>query len=87
MIDMGDKIEWLKWSNGKEWGEISCPMLGGELVMTYWGGGPCYYTYTTPFVQDGEIYCYCFDHDVDGWCEDEQIYLGEYEDEVTCKFS
>lgn len=26
--------KWLKWENGKEWGEIQCPMLGDEYVMT-----------------------------------------------------
>lgn len=48
--------KWLKWENGKEWGEIECPMLDGERVMTYYQEGvPCYYSYTAPFVSDGEV--------------------------------
>lgn len=80
------EIQWLKWSNGREWGEIECPMLGNEPVMTYWGGGPCYDTYTAPFVVDGGIYCYRFDQDEGGWVEDDMRFIGEYEDGVICNF-
>lgn len=31
-------VKELKWSNGKEWGEIFCPMLQ-RAVMTYWEEG------------------------------------------------
>ena len=27
-------VHWLKWENGKEWGEIQCPMLGNVYIMT-----------------------------------------------------
>lgn len=82
---MGDK--WLKWENGKEWGEIQCPMLGDEWVMTYYPEGvPCYYTYTAPFVCDGEIFCYRFDHDTGCWDEDTLLGLGEYTEGIVVKF-
>lgn len=75
----------LSWSNGQAWGEIQCPMLGG-YVMTYWGGGPCYDTYTNPFVDaDGNIYCYRYDHDADCW-EEGSEHLGEYNGIETCRF-
>ncbi|MFA2817296.1 hypothetical protein AB1I91_26985 [Bacillus paranthracis] len=47
----------LNWTNGIEWGEIHCPMLG-KYVMTYYKEGtPAYDTYTNPFVnEDGDIY-------------------------------
>ncbi len=72
------EMQWLTWKNGKEWGEIQCPMLGDKYVMTYYSEGePCYYSYTAPFVQDGEIYYYRFDHDEGCW--DESTYcIGEY---------
>jgi hypothetical protein len=77
----------LAWSNGKEWGEIFCPMTG-QSEMTYWGGGPCYDTYTAPIVtEDNDIICYRYDHDLGGWHEDDTITLGEYEGEETCRFS
>jgi hypothetical protein len=77
----------LSWSNGKEWGKIYCPMLD-ETVMTYWKKGtPCYDTYTNPFVnEDGEIYCYRYDHDLGAWHEDDTYWLGEYNGIDTCKF-
>lgn len=51
-------IEWLKWNDDvEEWGEIECPMLGNEMVMTYYPKGcPCYYSYTAPFVDEDEAY-------------------------------
>lgn len=72
--------EWLKWENGTEWGEIQCPMLDDEPVMTYYNSDePCYYTYTAPFVDDdGEVCCYQFDHDEGTWDED-LLFIGEYE--------
>ena len=77
----------LKWSNGKEWGEIYCPMLN-KHVMTYWKEGtPCYDTYTNPFVnEDNEIYCFRFDQDEGYWVEDDVIWLGEYNGIDTCRF-
>lgn len=77
----------LKWSNGQEWGEIYCPMLG-KSVMTYRKKGtPCYDTYTAPMVDDdGDIFCYRYDHDMGGWHEDDYYVLGEYQGEETCKF-
>jgi hypothetical protein len=79
-----EEIKWLRWSNGKEWGEIHCPMLS-KYVMTYWAGGPCYDTYTAPFVKNGEIYCYRYDQDEGGW-DGSLHYLGEYENDETCRF-
>ncbi|MGG3012273.1 hypothetical protein ABEO98_22665 [Brevibacillus parabrevis] len=78
----------LRWSNGKTWGEIFCPMLG-KSVMTYWKEGtPCYDTYTAPLVtEDNEIICFRYDHDAGGWHEDDTIYLGEYEVDETCRFA
>ena len=77
--------KWLKWENGREWGEIQCPMLGNEYVMTYYPeDSPCYYSYTAPFVCDGDICCYRYDHDVGGWDEDLLVLLydGEYTEEI-----
>ena len=77
--------KWLKWENGKEWGEIECPMLDNKKVMTYYPEkGSCYYIYTAPFVDDGEI-CYCrYDHDEGLW--DDVLYcIGEYIDGVILK--
>ncbi len=73
-----EEMQWLTWKNVKEWGEIQCPMLGDKCVMTYYREDePCYYSYTAPFVQDGEIYYYRFDHDEGCW--DESTYcIGEY---------
>ena len=73
-----EEMQWLTWNNVKEWGEIQCPMLGDKCVMTYYREDePCYYSYTAPFVQDGEIYYYRFDHDEGCW--DESTYcIGEY---------
>lgn len=59
---MPDK--WLKWDNGQEWGKIKCPMLNDKYVMTYCPNPsliPCDYTYTAPFVVNGDICCYRFD--------------------------
>jgi hypothetical protein len=79
-------LKYLKWSNGKEWGEINCPMFGNVPVMTYWKEGtPCYDTYTAPFVLDEEIYCYKFDQDEGMWHEDLH-FLGEYENNESCRF-
>lgn len=83
---MADK--WLKWENGKEWGEIQCPMLGDEYVMTYYPeGSPCYYSYTAPFVVDGDICYYRYDHDEGCWDEDLNVLLydGEYTDGIEIR--
>lgn len=72
-------IEWLKWNDDvEEWGEIECPMLGNEKVMTYHPKGrPCYYSYTAPFVdEDGDIGYYRYDHDEGCWDEDIFFYIG-----------
>ncbi|MCL6441857.1 MAG: hypothetical protein K6T83_00080 [Alicyclobacillus sp.] len=60
----------LKWSNGVEWGEIFCPMLGRN-VMTYWPQGrPCYDTWTAPMVdEERNVFCYRFDQDEGCWVE------------------
>lgn len=75
---MCEEMQWLTWKNVKEWGKIQCPMLGDKCVMTYYREDePCYYSYTAPFVQDGEIYYYRFNHDEGCW--DESTYcIGEY---------
>ncbi|MBD5529708.1 MAG: hypothetical protein HDR02_15095 [Lachnospiraceae bacterium] len=74
-------IKWLKWENLKEWGEIECPMLDNEMVMTYYlEDGPVYYSYTAPFVdEDGDICYYQYDHDEGCW-EDSIMCMGEYEE-------
>ncbi len=79
--------KWLKWENGKEWGEIECPMLGGGYVMTYYPEGvPCYYTYTAPFVCDGEVCYYRYDHDEDCWDEDTLFCIDKYVEGMVIKF-
>ncbi len=80
-----NKERWLKWENGKEWGEIQCPMLNDTSVMTYYPeGAPCYYSYTAPFVCDGDICYYRYDHDEGGW--DCNLYsMGEYAEDVSQK--
>lgn len=78
--------KYLKWENAEEWGEIECPMLGGAKIMTYIPKGyPAFDSYTAPFVDDGEIYYYKYDHDYGGW-DDTLFALGEYVDGVTCGF-
>ena len=78
-------MHWLKWENGKEWGKIYCHMLG-EWVMTYWEEGtPAYDTYTAPFVVDGDVCFYKYDHDDDCWHE-ELFVLEEYSENVKCRF-
>lgn len=77
---------WLDWENGKEWGKIFCPMIG-EWVMTYYEEGkPIYDTYTAPFVIDGEIGFYKYDHDEDSWNE-EIFIVGKYSNHVKCSFA
>ena len=77
--------EWLKWENGKEWGTLYCPMLERE-VMTYWPGGPAFYSYTAPFVEDGDVCFYRYDHDEGGW-DDTLICMGAYVPGVIIRFS
>ena len=78
--------KWLKWEDGKEWGEIRCPMLGDEYVMTYYPEGvPCYYSYTAPFVNDGDVCYYRYDHDEGGW-EDTLFCMGGYTEGMIIKF-
>lgn len=80
-------IRWLRWENGKEWGEIECPMLDGKAVMTYYPeSAPCYYTYTAPFVLDGDVCYYRYDHDEGCWDED-LFEIGEYTRNVKLRFS
>lgn len=79
-------IQWLSWENGKEWGEIKCPMLDNESVMTYYPENrPCWYTYSAPFVLDGEVFYYRFDQDEYAW-DEELFLLGEYSENTKCKF-
>lgn len=79
--------KWLKWENGKEWGEIQCPMLDGERVMTYYPEGvPCYYSYTAPFVCGGDVCYYRYDHDEGGWDEDTLFCMGEYTEGTIVRF-
>lgn len=72
-------IQWLKWEDGTEWGEIECTMLNDEMVMTYYlKGRPCFYSYTAPFVtEDGSVCYYRFDHDEGWWDEDTMFFLDE----------
>ena len=78
-------VHWLKWENGKEWGEIQCPMLENANVMTYYSDAPCYYTYTAPFICDNEICYYRFDHDEGCW-NDTLFCIGEYAEEILQRF-
>lgn len=75
----------LKWSNGKEWGEIHHPQLG--RVMTYWKeGSPCYDTYTAPRVdEDGNVTSWRFCQDEGMWVD--EIFIGEYQGQETASFS
>ncbi|NGP45993.1 hypothetical protein G4V62_13925 [Bacillaceae bacterium SIJ1] len=77
----------LSWSDGREWGLISCPHLEGKEMMTYWKKGtPCYDTYTNPLVtEEGDVICFRYDQDEGDWTEDE-IGLGEYEEGVVFTF-
>lgn len=86
---MMSEIKWLKWENGHEWGEIQCPMMGNEFVMTYCPNPaivPCYYTYTAPFVVDGDICYYRFDQEEGCWDEDTLFCMGEYVEGTVVKF-
>ncbi len=72
-------VKFLKWGDDmEEWGEIECPMLNNESVMTYClKGEPCYYSYTAPFANEsGEIGYYRYDHDEGYWDEDTFFCLG-----------
>lgn len=83
---MGKKMKWLTWENGKEWGSIQCPMIGDEYVMTYYQEEvPCYYSYTAPFVDDGEVCYYRFDHDEGCW-DDSMFCIGDYREGVKIRF-
>lgn len=83
---MGNDVKWLSWENGKEWGEIECPMLDNKPIMTYYAENrPCYYTYSAPFVLDGEVCYYRFDQD-EGWWDEELFILGDYRENVKCMF-
>lgn len=78
-------MHWLGWKNGKEWGKIFCPMLG-DWVMTYWEEGtPAYDTYTAPFVIDGDVCFYRYDHDQGCWNEDLYI-LGDCSEDLNLRF-
>lgn len=82
---MPDK--WLRWENGEEWGRIQCPMMDNEWVMTYCHPDvPCFYSYTAPFVCDGDVCYYRFDHDEGSWDEDTLFCMGEYKDGMIIKF-
>ncbi len=60
--------KWLKWEHAREWGKIQCPMLGNESIMTYSPEGlPDFYTYTAPFMCDGKVCCYRYDHNQSRW--------------------
>lgn len=66
--------EYLEWKNGKEWGEMQCPMLNNRHVMTYYPESvfSCY-LYTAPFVACDEQVCY-YKYDNDKKCWDETLY-------------
>ena len=84
---MDKDIKWLSRDNGIEWGTIDCPMIEGEPVMTYYPEGvPCYYSYTAPFVKDGEVYFYRFDHDMGCWDESAMFFMEEYIEGTVYKF-
>lgn len=82
-----EEIVWLSWENAEEWGTIQCLMLNDRMVMTYYQKGvPVYYSYTAPFVLDGKVYYYRYDHDEWGWDGDVLFSLGEYEDGMAYRF-
>lgn len=59
----------------------------GGYVMTYYPEGvPCYYTYTAPFVCDGEVYYYRYDHDEACWDEDTLFCIDKYVEGMVIKF-
>jgi len=82
------EITWLSWENAQEWGSIECPMLDGEAVKTYYpkGSVAIYYTYSAPFVLDGEVFYYRFDHDEGLW-DTEMFFMGEYFKGLLCNFA
>ncbi len=60
---------------------IQCPMLDNEWVMTYChSDAPCFYSYTAPFVCDGNVCYYRFDHDEGYWDGDTLFCMGEYKE-------
>ena len=81
-------VKWLQWENAEEWGEIECPMLDGENIMTYAPKGyPVFYSYTAPFVDaDLDVCYYRFDHDEGMW-EDVIFCIGEYKEGIRISFS
>ena len=82
-----EEKRWLSWKNGVEWGKIECPMEDGKEIRTYYPEGvPCFYSYSAPFVIDGEVFFYRFDHDVNSW-DGELFFLGEYYEGLKCMFS
>ena len=83
-----NNITWLTWANGEEWGEIACPMMDGKPVMTYYpqNAVAVYYTYSAPFVMDGEVFYYRFDHDEGMW-DMEMFFMGEYFKGLVCNFA
>lgn len=85
---MNDEIKWLEWANGEEWGKIQCPMFDDEYIMTYSAPEvPCYYTFTVPFVMNGDICYYRFDHDKGCWDESTLFCMGEYVEGIVVRFS
>lgn len=66
-LDEDIELEWK--SDMVEWGEISCPMLNGKYVMTYYPNGTrAYDSVTSPFInEDGDVYYYKYDHDEGYW--------------------
>lgn len=73
--------KWLQWEDAEEWGEIECPMLDGQKVMTYIPkGAPAYYSMTAPFVEDGDVCYYRYDHDEGCWDEDTIFVIEEYQE-------
>ena len=79
------KIEWCEWDNPDawlEWGEIECPLLNGERVMTYYPKGELAFdSYTKPFLMDdGGVCVLKFDHDEGCWYDSFYIIREEGEE-------
>ena len=71
------ELKWHDKDRMKEWGNISCPMLNNEEVMTYCPKDAIPYdTVTNPFInEDGDLYVFKYDHDIGGWEEDTTFML------------
>ena len=83
---MSKDIKWLFWTNGIAWDEIECPMLGNEKVRTYYPPDSLRYTYTAPFVEEGKVKYYRYDHEKKCWDNTQNFCYGEYTEGLIFTF-